>query len=366
MVKIDIFHKAADELERRIRLQTFPIGIKFMERDKMISSRILQATFAALAGAILVLSFPGLGEAKDPSWPTKMNLVTGPVGGMAFTSMSPWSAEMSNRLGVSISPEATGGHSVNLRMINAGQADLGVTTTDMALEGWEGKEKWTGNVKLQNNRGMFILDPLAYQMYALKRSNINSIQDVKGKIINLSRAGTAVDVWMRRILDDLGIKPARITNLSPSDANSSMADGLLHVSSVGGSQPHPAPAELEVTNEIKIIDWGKDLVEKISQKYPALGVMVIPAKTYKNQTEPVYALGSFQFVFVSKSLPDSLVYEATKQAFEAKARLMGANFAFKYLDPQNITYATTPLHTGAAKYYEEVGVKIPAKITPVR
>jgi len=335
-------------------------------RNKMNNSKIWRATFAALAIAILVLSFHGLGEAKDPSWPTKMNLVSGPVGGTSFTTMSPWAAEMSNRLGVNISPESTAGHSVNVLMVNAGQADFGCTTTDMALEGWEGKEKWTGNVKLQNNRGMFVLDPMAHQMYALKRSNINSIQDVKGKIINLSRAGSSVDVWMRRILDDLGIKPSRITNLAPSDANSNMADGLLHVSSVNGSQPHPAPAELEATNEIKIIDWGKDLAEKISQKYPALGVMVIPAKTYKNQTEPIYALGSFQFVFVNKSLPDSLVYEATKQTFEAKARLTGANFAFKYLDPRNITYATIPLHAGAVKYYEEIGIKIPAKIAPVR
>ena len=331
----------------------------------MKSGKIWQATFAALAGAVLALSFPGLGEAKDPSWPTKMNLVSGPVGGTSFTTMSPWAAEMSNRLGVSISPAATAGHSVNVRMVHAGQADFGVTTTDMALEGWEGKEKWTGNAKLQNNRGMFVLDPMALQMYALKRSNINSIQDVKGKIINLSRAGSSVDVWMRRILDDLGIKPSRITNLAPSDANSNMADGLLHVSAVNGSQPHPAPGELEATNEIKIIDWGKELAEKISKKYPALGVVIIPARTYKNQTEPIYALGSFQFAFANKSLPDSLVYEATKQTFEAKARLMAANFAFKYLDPQKISFATIPLHKGAAKYYEEVGVKIPAKIAPV-
>ena len=332
----------------------------------MKSSKIWQATFIALAGVILMLSFPDFGEAKDPSWPTKMNLVSGPVGGTSFTTMSPWAAEMSNRLGVSISPEATAGHSVNVRMVNAGQADFGCTTSDMALEGWEGKEKWTGNVKMRNTRSMFILDPMTLQVYTLKRNNINSIQDLNGKSVNPSRAGSSTDVWMRRILNDLGIKPSRITNLAPSDANSNMADGLLDVSVVIGSQPHPAPAELEATNEIKIIDWGKDLSEKISQKYPALGVVVIPAKTYKNQTAPIYALGSFQLIMVNKSLPDSLVYEATKQTFEAKARLMGANFAFRYLDPKSISYATIPLHPGAAKYYEEVGIKIPANIAPVR
>jgi uncharacterized protein (DUF169 family) len=38
MERFDVFHKAADELERRIRLQTFPLGIKFLEKESDIPS----------------------------------------------------------------------------------------------------------------------------------------------------------------------------------------------------------------------------------------------------------------------------------------------------------------------------------------
>ena len=38
MVKFDVFHKAADELERRIRLQTFPLGIRFLDKESEIES----------------------------------------------------------------------------------------------------------------------------------------------------------------------------------------------------------------------------------------------------------------------------------------------------------------------------------------
>jgi TRAP-type uncharacterized transport system substrate-binding protein len=34
------------------------------------------------------------------------------------------------------------------------------------------------------------------------------------------------------------------------------------------------------------------------------------------------------------------------------------------VEPKNVLYSPIPLHPGAIKYYEEVGIKIPEKLRP--
>lgn len=321
---------------------------------------------ALVGGVVLALGVSTSAFSNNTDWPGKMNAVSGGIGSSSFATVSPWASEMSSRLGINISPESTSGHSVNLRMIQAKQADFGITTTDLAYEAWQGEEKWTGHKRHTDVRAVYVLDPMALQAYTLAgNSNIKTLQDLAGKRINISRAGSSPDVWVRRIFNDLGIKPAKYVNLSPTDGNTGIADGLIDGAVLTGAMPHPAISQLEASNDIRLLEWGKDLCEKIHAKYPAMGVLTIPANTYKGQTEPLYSVGGYQMIVCHKDVPESLIYEITKQTFAAKERLMGANAMFKYLVPDHILHGTIPLHKGAARFYQEQGITLTQEITPI-
>ena len=164
----------------------------------------------------------------------------------------------------------------------------------------------------------------------------------------------------------LDVKPAKITNVNPADANGNLGDGLLDVAACMGSIPHPAPSEFEVNHDMVMIGLTREEAKKFTEQYPALSVTEIPANTYKNQKEPVTTVGSFSMAIVSKDLPDSLVYEMTKATFASKKTLAAAYKPFGQIEQKNITLSPMPLHPGAIKYYEEIGIKIPDKLKPTR
>ena len=62
-------------------------------------------------------------------------------------------------------------------------------------------------------------------------------------------------------------------------------------------------------------------------------------------------------------LPEELVYEITKTALEFQESLAGNVPGVAGARPEDIALnAIVPLHPGAVRYYEEIGVEIPEEL----
>jgi uncharacterized protein len=324
---------------------------------------------ALMAAVLAAPAFAGeqtKGAPVDKSkWPQRLTLVAGSAGSFSYTMGSPWASNIGTMIGVTISTESTAGLPVNAIMINNKQAEIGICSTDIAYDAVVGAD-WTSGRKLENVRAMAVFDPNVIQFYTLRRSGITSFKGINGKSINPSRAKSNADTVFRRMAKIFGVTPSKITNINPSDANGNLGDGLLDVAGAMGSIPHPALSEFEVNHDMVLVGLTRDEAKTFTQQFPALAVYEIPANSYKNQKEPVISVGSYSMAIVSKDLPDSLVYEMTKATFTAKKTLAAAYKPFELIEQKNIVYSTMPLHPGAVKYYEEVGVKIPDKLKPAQ
>ena len=298
-------------------------------------------------------------EVVDKSnWPQRMTLAAGPTGSFSYTMGSPWASNIGTIVGLTISSESTAGLPVNAIMVNNKQAEVAICSTDVAYDTLAGAE-WSQGKKLANIRAMAIFDSNVIQFYTNQRSGIKNFRDINGKSINPSRAKSNCDTIFRRLAQTLDVKPSKITNINPTDANGNLGDGLLDVAAAMGSVPHPAPSEYEVNHDMVLFGLTREEAKKFSEKFPALNSYEIPANTYKNQKDPVITVGSYSMAIVSKDLPDSLVYEMTKATFNSKKTLAAAYKPFAQIEQKNITYSPIPLHPGAIKYYEENGIKIP-------
>ncbi len=65
-----------------------------------------------------------------------------------------------------------------------------------------------------------------------------------------------------------------------------------------------------------------------------------------------------------KEMPDDFVYTFTKEIFKNKPLLVSVHKSAQEVEPKNILYSPIPLHPGAIKYYEEIGIKIPKSSDP--
>lgn len=306
---------------------------------------------------------PAKGAMDKSNWPQRMTLAAGPTGSFSYTMGSPWASNIGAILGVTISTESTAGLPVNALMVNNKQAEIGICSTDVAYDTLAGAE-WSQGKKLENIRAIAVFDSNVIQFYTNRKSGIKTFRDINGKSVNPSRAKSNCDTILRRLAKVLDVKPSKITNVNPTDANGNLGDGLLDVAATMGSVPHPAPSEYEVNHDMVLFGLTREDAKKFSEQFPALSTYEIPANIYKNQKEPVITVGSYSMAIVGKDLPDSIVYEMTKTTFASKKTLAAAYKPFAQIEQKNITLSPIPLHPGAIKYYEDNGIKIPDKLKP--
>lgn len=312
--------------------------------------------FAALTLAPLAAS------AQDKAgWPQRMTFASGPTGSFGHTTGSPWATTVGADIGVPISPETTRGVGISAMMVDEKKADVAFGFSDIAWQGWQGAEFSKGK-PVRNIRTLMVLDATVWQLYALKKSNFKSVSDLNGKSVNPSGRNSGTDILLRDMVSLLGLKPARIQNVNPPDANSQLGDGRLDFAAVTGGTPHPAISEIEVNNEIVLIPLTVEEQKKLIAKFPALSAHEIPAGAYKSVTQPVRTVAAAIVYLVNKDMPDSLAYALTKATFAKKDALAAAHRSFANIDPKNSVRASIPIHSGAIKYYEEQGVKIPASL----
>lgn len=326
----------------------------------MSYARVLAVLFA-FAGA----TFSGAdaaAQAPDKSkWPSRLTFVTGPAGGFGFPTGSAWASAVGGEVGVPISVEATTGLQVNPLMIEDKKAEIGLSAGDTSLEGWNGAD-WTKGRQIRAQRALVVLDPWVMQFYTTRKSGIAALTDMNGKSVNPSRRRSWTDNVLRDMVETLGLKPGRISNVGPNDANSLLGDGRLDVAAVAGAIPHPAMSEFEVSHDMALIPMSKEEQQKFLAKQKALFAYDIPANSYKGQTRPIATVASYNIYIVHKDLPESLVYALAKATFSKKDQLAAAHKAFARMDAKNIVYATVPLHPGAARYFEEQGIRLPEKL----
>jgi uncharacterized protein len=90
---------------------------------------------------------------------------------------------------------------------------------------------------------------------------------------------------------------------------------------------------------------------------------VIAAGTYPGQTEDVTTIAQPNFLAVSADVDENHVYLLTKTIYENLPFLQAIHPATNVM---NIDAAMSglpmPLHPGAARYYQEVGLEIPARL----
>lgn len=315
-----------------------------------------------LAGVLCFTAAWTHAQGVDKSkWPQRLTLATGPVGGFGHTTGSPLASIVGTDIGVPISVESTGGFPINTLMVDDRKADIGYSTTDVAYQGWQGAE-WSKGKQARKVRALMVFDANVLQIYAPTRSAVKSIANLTGKSVNPSRRRSATDLVLREALDAVGVKVARITNVSPSEANGLLGDGRLDVAAVMGSIPHPAVTEFEVNHDTTLVAFTEAEAKKYLEKAPFMSLFEIPAGTFKNQNQPVRTVASFIMVVARDDLDNSLVYALVKSTFAKKDTLAAAHKSFGRIDPKNIARATVPVHPGAIKFYEEQGVRIPDKL----
>jgi len=261
--------------------------------------------------------------------------------------------------GVNASAQTSGGSIENLKLLESGEVDLALAQNDLADYAMKGIEVF--DEKQEKIRAIATIYPEFIHIAVNPKSGINSISDIKGKKISVGAPGSGSEANCRQFLELLGVtydsfKPQFLAN---TDAADQLKDNVIDGMIITTGLPSPAILEISTTKGVKIIGFTKEEADSISKEWPYLTPIVIAANTYKDQTEEITTMTAKSVLFTSSDVSEDVVYKVTKALWENITELEKANAKAEYMNKDNPLQAVTvPVHPGALKYYNEIGVKI--------
>jgi len=162
------------------------------------------------------------------------------------------------------------------------------------------------------------------------------------------------------------LKPTDVNRafLSMTEMTEALQDNTVDAAIYCAGVPTSSVMNIFSTKEMRIVPYSKEEVlaflAKVGPEKKALyGPYVVPANSYRGQTEPVPCMMFRSAVFTHQDVSIDTVYTFLK-TIEAHTEDMGKihpsgkEYTMEYL----VQGATIPLHPGAEKFFKEKGVTV--------
>jgi uncharacterized protein len=307
---------------------------------------------ASLAFAVCVFAI-GITSAQDggPDWPNSLTLATASPGGVFYVYGEALAKILTESLKIEVNPLPTQGSEHNVKLIESGDAQLGLLTMGSGLQGWTGSGDWTKGQRYRKMRALF-------PMYDTTVAQFNDRNIGTGP-----RAG-AQGSYVPAMLAAVGVS-AKVGNAGWESLTAGLLDGRYDGIVMLSGTPSPILKQVETKEPLVFVSLTQEQIEKIRKAMPELTISQIGSGVYASLDKIYTTVGLFAFAIGRDDLPDELVYQLVKAVFDNQPRLVQAISAATETIPQNAVKDTfLPFHPGAVRYYREIGIKIPDALIP--
>jgi len=220
---------------------------------------------------------------------------------------------------------------------------------------------------IRNLRVIAALYPEAVHIVARIGSGIRTLADLKSRIVALGEAGSGTLAEARLVLHAAALQECQVKAqyLRLADASALIEANKLDAFFMMAGAPVPAIVDAASMERVRLVPINGRPREALLHDYPFLTATIIPGATYPGIDSETPTIAVPALFIASAALPDDLVYGITKALWQDSTRrlLDNGHPAGKAIRFENALQGVTiPLHPGAARYYAERGVTLPAEI----
>jgi TRAP transporter TAXI family solute receptor len=323
-------------------------------------SRFIGFVFAA---CLLAIGTSTSVLAANPDWPKSLILVTASPGGIFYVYGEAVAKILTESLKIEVHPLPTQGSEHNVKLVESGDAQLGLLTMGTGLQGWNGTGDWTTGQRYRKMRALFPMYDQLFHFVTLRRSGITTVAQFNNRNVGTGpRAGP--QAYVPAILAAIGIS-AKIGYGSYDSTASGLLEGRYDALVEIGGVPFPALKQVEAKEPLVFVSLTSEQIEAIRKAMPEFTISLIASGVYSSLDKNYNTVGMYSFAIGRDDLPDDLVYQLVKAVFENQPRLVKATSSASNTLPQNAVKDTfLPFHPGAVRYYREIGISIPEALVP--
>lgn len=304
---------------------------------------------------------PSNSEPSTPRVKQQLAMGTGGTGGAKNVYMGAVAKIVSDNCdGIELIAQASGGSSADLALMQQNEIQCSLVEAGPAWEMYTSE----GDDAFKELRCVYGGYPSQFVIVTTDTS-INDITQLAGKVVSPGPTGGGTDTSARQVLSLLGIEPAEITNIQWNDAWTALAEG--RIDAVIGSCGNPTSAILEgqTKGTYHWVRFTEEQKQTIMDAYPYYVEVKIPDGMYDNLNGDYETVGSWLCVYALEEVDEQVIYDVTKAVMENLDTLTlssGENALNTQLD--SVLNQSIPIHKGALKYYQEMGLEIPDELIP--
>lgn len=255
---------------------------------------------------------------------------------------------------------ASGGGVANVNGIRSGEFNFGIMQSDHQYKAMKGLEPFKSAGAMEDIRAVFSLQSEVFTVLARRDANIKSLDDLKGKRVNIGNPGSGQRDTLDEIMQVKGWdkKAFRLAaELKPAEQASALGDNNIDAMTYFVGHPNGAIQEATTTVDAVLVPIEGAEIDKLLAEKSYYTKAEIPGGLYKGNDQPTQSIGGKAVLSTSAKTDPEVVYQLVKSVFENLERFQRLHPAFKDLKAEEMIEVglSAPLHEGAERYYKERG-----------
>jgi len=320
--------------------------------------------FAIFFAAIFLFTSCGKEEEKSEAKTSFVTIGTGGITGVYYPTGGAIAKIVNKKrdeYGIRATVESTGGSVFNVNAVMTGDLEFGVVQSDRQYQAINGLAEWKDKGVQEDLRAVFTIHPESITLVAADDAGIETIQDLRGKRVNIGNPGSGQRQNSIDALTNAGINYE--TDLQAEGVKAAEAPGLLQDGRIDAffyTVGHPSGTIKEATSGKRKVHFVPITdIDDLLAKNPYYAKAIIPIKLYPGATNKtdVETFGVKATFVTSAKVPENVVYAITKEVFENFEEFKKLHPAYEVLTKNNMLEGmSASVHPGAMKYYKEAGL----------
>ena len=204
-------------------------------------------------------------------------------------------------------------------------------------------------------RALFPIPSLTMHFVMSNKSDVNNFSGMEGKTILLGKGSFGAREGAK-YLKLFGLEgKVTLAEVELSNAVPALKNGQIDGFVTAGSYPAPNVIEAAASAGVTVLSLNDEQIKTTKRTK-----LVIPAGTYAGQSSDIQTTSLPVVAFTTTDMSEDVAYSLTKVYWENKKALGTAAKWWDGVSPDMLANVLTEIHSGAKRYYKEVGVPVAA------
>lgn len=292
----------------------------------------------------------------EPAGGGRLSIATGNTTGVYYILGGGIAQVLTDEVeGTEATAEATNASAENIRLVCAGDSDIGFTLADTATDAVEGAAGFDGEP--QSVQALARIYSNFTQVFVRSDAGIESIADLEGKTVSTGSPNSGTEVIALRLLEvnDLAAGDVQQARLGLPESVQGMKDGSIDALIWSGGLPTGGITDLvsSLGDDVTMLPLDEELPKMQEAFGDAYTEGTVPADTY-GLPEDVATIAVPNLLVVSDAMPEETAQEVTAAIFDNLDALEQVHPEAANISADTATdTGDVPMHPGAEAYFDE-------------